>query len=68
MTTTQTTIQLDDATINALEELKKTLGVNTNAAVVRRALTITRFLASQAGEEHIVTIEGKERTNLVIRG
>jgi hypothetical protein len=67
MTTTQTTIQLDDATINAIEELKKALGVDNNAAVIRRALTITRFVVSQAGEDHIVTVEGKEKTNLVIR-
>lgn len=64
----QTSIELDVATQKALDELKMVLGVNTNAAVIRRSIALTRFMASQAGEDHMVSIQGtgKEKTNLVI--
>ena len=67
MSKKQTSIDLDDATREALEELKTALGVKTNAAVIRKALSITRYMASQANENHSVTIEGKneEKTNIV---
>ena len=58
----QTSFVVDDKTVKALEELKETFGVTTNAAVIRRALALAKVAAENADSEHTITIVRKDKT------
>ncbi len=47
-------------TLDLIEDLKKTFGVETNTAVLKRALAIARLAANNQREDHTVTIVGKD--------
>jgi hypothetical protein len=53
---TQTTFEVDDATLAALTDLKKKFGVKTNAQVIRKALALARVAAQNVGEDNTITI------------
>ncbi len=57
----QTTFVIDDATAEALEELKEEFGVKTNAAVIRRALALARIAARNADEDDTLTIVDRNK-------
>lgn len=66
----QTTFVIDDATENALEELKGRFGVKTNAAVIRKALALARVAAQNAGPDNSVTIldQNQNQTKILLAG
>lgn len=57
---TQTSFVIDDQTAAAMEELKAVLGVKTNAAVIRKAIALTRLVARGADADHAITIVDKD--------
>ena len=48
----QTSFEIDEKTASALAALKEVYGVNTNAAVLKRALAIALVASKQADEDH----------------
>jgi hypothetical protein len=52
----QVSFVVDEQTLKAIEELKKTFGVNSNAAVVRKALGLARIAAKNACDDNTLTI------------
>lgn len=66
----QINLAVSDDTILLLEELKKTFGVDTNSAVVRRALTLARIAAKNQRDDHTISILGKDevRRDIVLNG
>lgn len=52
----QTTFEVDQATLDAIAELKNAFGVKTNAQVIRRALALARVAARNADDNHTLTI------------
>lgn len=55
---TQTSIQLDPGTAQAIEELKTVFGVKTNAAVIRKAIALSRVAAQNSNtKEHTITLQ-----------
>jgi acetolactate synthase small subunit len=57
----QTSFVVDEKTEKALEDLKETFGVSTNAAVIRRALALAKVAAENADSEHTITILDKSK-------
>jgi hypothetical protein len=55
-----TSFVFDDRTIKAIESLKETFGVKTNAAVIRRALALAQVVAEQADDKHSILLVGKD--------
>ena len=63
----QISFVVDDNTLRAFDDLKKIFGVNSNAAVVRRAVALARIAASNAGEDNTLTIVDRmNKTHKVI--
>lgn len=63
----QVSFVVDEQTVKAIEELKKTFGVNSNAAVIRRALALARVAAANASEDNTLTIvDAKNRSHKVM--
>jgi hypothetical protein len=67
----QTSFIVDDKTAELLRGLQKAFGVNTNAAVIRRALALANVVARNADSANTVVIKsgdgahGKEETVLL---
>jgi hypothetical protein len=62
-----TSFDFDDRTMKAIEALKDTFNVKTNAAVIRRALALAQVVAENADDKHSVLLIGKDepvRVNL----
>jgi predicted negative regulator of RcsB-dependent stress response len=59
----QTTFEVDDVTLDALAELKKTFGVRTNAQVIRKALALAKVAAQNAGRDNTLTIVSTDDDN-----
>ena len=69
--TNQITFTVNDQTLEAINELKAELNVDTTAAVLRRALALTRVATQNADEEdHTLTIIDKknERQKILLTG
>jgi len=66
----KTTLDVDKETEALLAELKKAFGVKTNAGVIKKALKLSRYMASQADEDSAIIIENKdhEKTKLLLAG
>ena len=66
----KTTLDVDSETEALLAELKEAFGVNTNAAVIKKALQLSRYMARNADEDHAIVIETKnnEKTKLLLAG
>ena len=54
----QTSFIVDDETAKLLQDLQKTFGVKTNAAVIRRALGLAKIAARHADKDKAITIQG----------
>jgi hypothetical protein len=67
---TQTTFAVDQATLEALRELKTAFGVKTNAQVIRKALALARVAAEKADKANTVTIGSgaKGQTTVMLAG
>lgn len=50
---------VDEHTAELLTRLQKTFGVDSNAAVIRKALALASIASEQAGTDHTVTIAGE---------
>jgi transaldolase len=61
-----TTIQFDEQSQKEIDKLKKIFGATTNAAVVRKALSLAALAADEADENRSVTISG-DKTRTPIR-
>jgi len=57
----QVSFVVDEQTLRAIEELKQTFGVTSNAAVVRKALGLARIAAKNASDDHTLTIVDKHK-------
>ncbi|MFZ1965272.1 MAG: hypothetical protein WAU78_17715 [Roseiarcus sp.] len=57
-------------TLDLIEHLKKTFGVDTNTAVLKRALALARVAAGNQRDDHTVTIVGKDdvRRDILLNG
>ena len=57
-------------TLETLEELKKVFNVDTNTAVLRRALAIAKLAGANQREDHTVTLLGRDdvRRDIVLNG
>jgi hypothetical protein len=66
----QINFTVNDETLALLEELKGTFGVETNTAVLRRALAIARLAAKNQRDDHTVSTVGKDdvRRDIVLNG
>lgn len=68
---TQVSVEIDERTEEAIEQLKKVFNVKSRAAAIRRAVAFARFAADEAADEHqVVTLkrkDGKERS-IVLSG
>ena len=66
----QTTFEVDAATLAAISELKSAFGVSTNAAVIRKALTLARVAARSSDEDNSITIvdPNNVRTKILLSG
>jgi hypothetical protein len=50
--------EIDEHTADLLTQLQKTFGVDSNAAVIRKAVALASIAGEQAGSDNIVTISG----------
>ncbi|MDD2878414.1 MAG: hypothetical protein PHT60_14530 [Acidiphilium sp.] len=55
-----TSFAFDDRTMQAIAELRKIFGVSSNAAALRRAITLSQVVADQRDDKNTVLIQGKE--------
>jgi hypothetical protein len=65
----QTSFEIDEKTAAALDSLKEVYGVNSNAAVLKRALAIALIASKHADEDHnihFVKKEGGEKKEVVL--
>ena len=56
-----TTIQFDERSQSEIDKLKKVFSASTNAAVVRKALALAALIATEADENHQVTIRKRSK-------
>lgn len=52
----QVSFVVNDDTMNLIQELKRRFHVNSNAAVIRRALALAKVATESAGADNTVTI------------
>lgn len=66
----QLNFAVSSETLELIEKLKKEFGVDTNAAVLKRALAIARLAATNKRDDHTVSIVGKDevRRDIVLNG
>jgi hypothetical protein len=57
-----TSFDFDERTLAAIDALKTSFGVKTNAAVVRRALALACLVADQADDKNSVVLVGRDET------
>ncbi len=67
---TQVNFTVNGETLELIEQLKEAFGVQTNTAVLRRALAIARLAANNQRDDHTITIVGKDGTHrdIVLNG
>ena len=66
----QINFTVNSDTLALLEELKGAFGVETNTAVLKRALAIARLAASNQRDDHTISLVGKDevRRDIVLNG
>lgn len=57
---------VDDKTAAAIEQLKQEFGLNSTAAVVRRALALARVATINAADDHTITLLDRENKPLKV--
>ena len=57
-------------TLELIEQLKKTFGVDSNTAVLKRALALARVASGNQREDNTITILGKDdvRRDILLNG
>ena len=57
-------------TLDLIEDLKKAFGVDSNTAVLKRALALARVAAGNQRDDHTITILGKDdvRRDILLNG
>jgi hypothetical protein len=66
-----TSFEVDEHTAQIIEQLQKTFGVKTNAAVIRKALALANVARQHAGSDHTITItsdDGKPPVKVSLAG
>lgn len=63
----QTSFDITDTTSNALDILKKVYGVSSNAAVLKRALSIALVASKYADEDHNIHLLKKDAESAVVK-
>lgn len=66
----QINFTVNEETLALLEELKEAFGVETNTAVLRRALAIARLAAKNKRDDNTISILGKDdiKRDIVLNG
>lgn len=66
----QINFTVNGETLALLEELKGAFGVETNTAVLKRALAIARLAAKNQRDDHTISLVGKDevRRDIVLNG
>lgn len=66
----QINFTVNEETLALLEDLKDAFGVDTNTAVLKRALAIARLAAKNQRDDHTVSIIGKDdvKRDIVLNG
>ena len=66
----QINFTVNEETLLLLESLKNAFGVDTNTAVLRRALAIARVAANNQRPDHTISIIGKDeiKRDIVLNG
>ena len=66
----QINFTVNEETLTLLEELKDAFGLDTNTAVLRRALAIARLAANNQRADHTISIIGKDevKRDIVLNG
>lgn len=66
----QINFTVNQETLALLDELKGAFGVETNTAVLRRALAIARLAANNQRDDHTISIVGKDdvKRDIVLNG
>lgn len=66
----QINFSVNGETLELIERLKREFGVDTNTAVLKRALAIDRLAADNQRDDHTISIVGKDesRRDLVLNG
>jgi len=65
----QTSFEIDDKTAAALDALKQVYGLNTNAAVLKRALAIALVASKQADDDlniHFLKVEPDGKKEILL--
>jgi hypothetical protein len=55
-----TSFDVDERTAALIAQLRETFGVNTNAAVIRKALALANVASQYADSDHTITITPSE--------
>ena len=66
-----TSFEVDERTAALIMQLRKTFGVNTNAAVIRKALALANVASQHADSDHTITIApggGKPPVKVLLAG
>jgi len=66
MNTKQLNFAVSGETVQLIQDLKNTFGVESNAAVLKRALALAKLCAEQQREDHTITMLGKEERTIVL--
>jgi hypothetical protein len=69
LTMAQTSFEIDDKTAAALDALKQVYGLNTNAAVLKRALAIALVASKQADDDlniHFLKVEPDGKKEILL--
>jgi hypothetical protein len=67
----QTSIEMNENTVRALDELKTFFGVKSNAAAIRRSIALAQVAMENANEKRQLVIrdpQGKEKTIVMSDG
>ena len=66
----QLNVVVSDETLELIDRLKKVFSVDTNAAVLKRALAIARVAADNQRDDHTISLVGKDEVprNIVLNG
>jgi len=65
-TSYQTGGHVEDETLKLFSDLRALFQVNNDAAVLRRALALARIVAREAKDDHTITIERRDGTQVTL--
>jgi hypothetical protein len=62
----QTTFEIDEATLEALEDLKEKFGVRSNANVIRKALALARVAMQNMNPDRTLVIVRPDGVHITV--